>query len=336
MGDGPFSRHRETTDDGDELNRSTLVDEEFGLWERPAMAPAMAFLRYLPELRRALKEHSADKFFLSVVDSGGEANRNMVLSPGETIIVGRHTKCDLVVEHRNVALRQLAIHVAHSSTAQRPLVRVWDLHTGKSLTTEDANQVEALASNGPTFLALGRYHIALMPLGVLPETLPLATRQAWQTLPRREFVSTLAEGTGSRLLPHKLGGPEGTTSVTKMRTSITLDELEVSPVSEEDAIGTLIIQGMRKRREFLLGEEHLERGILVGRYDRCLGRGLDLTVSRVHLMLACVGGDIIAIDAASTVGCKIDSKPISSVHLERATKIWMGKYSYLIWRPNES
>lgn len=320
--------------DGEDLNRVTLVDEEFGLWERPAMAPAMAFLRYLPELRTALKEESPDKIFLTVVDSGGESNRTMILSPGQTLIVGRHTRCDLVLTHRNVALRQLAIHVAHSSTAERPLLRVWDLHTGKSLTIEDGLQVEALESTGPTFLALGRYHIAALPLGLLPPQLPLATRAAWQTLPSREILSALAEGTGSRLMPHR-SGVDRTTSVTRMRTSITLDELEVSPVSESDAIGMLIIQGMRKRREFLLGREHLERGILVGRYDRCLGRGLDLTVSRVHLLLSDVGGDVIAVDAASTVGCKIDGKPMTSVRIDRPTKIWMGKYSYLIWRPNE-
>jgi hypothetical protein len=316
-------------------NLQTVHDGDLGLWERPAMVAPMAFLRYIRELSLARATHSDNDVFVSIVDSGGEANRTMTLAAGESMIAGRHTQCDLQISHRNVALRQVAVHVGHASTALRPLVRVWDLHTGRSLTNEDGKKIEALASDGPVFLSLGRYHLAIIPLGQLPRTLPVSTREAWASLPQRNFISAMAEGSGTRLLPEKLGGVSGTSSITRMPSSVTLDDIERTPVSPEHRIGTLVVQSLDSRLKFHVGMEHLERGILFGRYGRCLGKGFDRRVSRVHLLLASVGGEIVAIDTASTVGSKVDEVGIKSARLTGETKIRLGKHSYLIWRPRE-
>lgn len=317
------------------VNTNTIHDGDMGLWERPPMLAPMAFLRYLRELTRARATYSDNEVFVCIVDSGGEVNRTMILSPGESAIIGRHTQCDMRMSHGNVALRQLAVHVGHVSTGRRPLLRVWDLHTGQSLTSEEGRKIEALASDGPVFLSLGRYHLAILPLGQLPKAMPVSTREAWAALPRRNFLSALAEGSGTRLLPEKLGGVSGTSSITRMPSSISLKEIERTPVAPDSRIGTLVVQSQDQGLKFDLGMEHLERGILVGRYSRCLGVGLGLRVSRVHLMLASVGGEVVAIDTSSTAGCEIDEVRIKSSRLTAKTKIVLGRHAYLIWRPRK-
>lgn len=298
------------------------------------MSAPIAFLRYMRELTDARAQYSAQHVFLTLVDSGGEANRSMVLAPGESAIIGRHTNCDVKLCHENVALRHVAVHVGKPCEANggRVHLRVWDLHTGKPLTCEDGAEVEALESDGPVFLSIGRYHMAIIPLGQVPATMPLSTREAWASLPQREFLSSLAQGTGTGLLPERRFDL-GTSSVTRMPSSIGLQALESSQPHPIDTVATLVIQGSDKRREFSVGEQHLERGILIGRYRRCVGSGLDATVSRVHLMLATVNGATVAIDTGSTVGSRIGSDRFQTAPLVGPTKIWLSKHSYLVWRP---
>ncbi len=324
----------ETSEPPIDFNQQTLVDSSVGLWSRPAMSAPIAFLRYMRELAEARTAHGDGHVFVTLVDSGGEANRSMVLAPGESAIIGRHTKCDLKLSHDNVALRHLAVHVgkARKANGNRVNLRVWDLHTGKTLTCEDGTEVEALEADGPVFLSLGRYHLAIIPLGQLPKTLPLSTREAWATLPQREFLSSLAQGTGTTLRPDRRLDLS-TSSVTRMPSSIGLQALESSQAHPFDTIATLVIQGADKRREFNVGAQHLERGILIGRYRRCVGSGLDATVSRVHLMLATVAGSTVAIDTGSTVGSRIGSERFQTVPLVGPKKIWLSKHSYLVWRP---
>lgn len=301
------------------------------------MAAPIAFLRYARELAEARATHGDQDVFLTLVDSGGEENRSLVLGPGESAIIGRHTKCDLRIEHEDVALRHLAVHIssANRNIPGRSLIRVWDLHTGKTLTCENGTEVEALEADGPVFLSLGRYHLALIPLGQLPETMPVNTREAWASLPQREFLSAMAQGTGTALLPEKRA-TLGTSSITSLPSSVGLKALEDSQSFQVDTVATLIIQGQGKRREFKVGAENLERGILIGRYPRCVGSGLGRRVSRVHLMLASVGGTIVAIDTCSTVGSHVGSERFCTLPLDGNQKIWLSKDSYLVWRPERA
>ncbi len=317
-------------------NSRTLCDSSMGLFGRPAMAAPMAFRSYANELWAARAEHHDNDVYVVIVDSGGEANRKMTLSPGDSIILGRHSKCDLQLQHRNVALRQLAVHVSRTSTGDAPLVRLWDLHTGKTLLSEDGKKIEALSSDGPVFLSLGRYHLAIIPLGQIPKHMPASIADAWSCLPQRTFLSALGQGSKQTLLPERFGGPASTTSVTLLPSSIGLRELEETPVPPHQRIATLYLQSQDMRLTFHVGHEHLERGILIGRYGRCLGSGFDRSVSRVHLLLATIAGEVIAIDSASTVGCRISSLRINSLHLNSETTIHLSKQSFLRWTPHES
>jgi hypothetical protein len=317
-------------------NCQTLCHSSMGLFERPAMEAPIAFLSYHRELWAARAVHGEDDVFVAIVDSGGEAIRSTTLTPGGSIILGRHTQCDLQLEHGNVALRQLALHVARRSTSKAPLVRLWDLHTGTTLLSEDGKKIEALSSNGPVFLSLGRYHLAIVPLGQIPKIMPEKTADAWATLPERTFITALGQGSRQTLLPERFGGPSTTSSITLLPSSIGLREVADSPVDPRSRIATLYLQSEQMRMTYQVGHEHLERGILIGRYGRCLSAGFDRSVSRVHLLLAAVDGEIIAIDAASTVGSRISSLRIKSLHLNSETKIYLSKKSYLRWAPRES
>lgn len=317
-------------------NCQTLCDSSMGLFERPAMVASIAFLRYQHELWAARAAHDDDAIFVAIVDSGGEPNRATTITPGDSIIIGRHSQCDLQLNHKNVALRQLAVHVGRNSTGTAPLIRLWDLHTGKTLLSEDGKKIEALSSNGPVFLSLGRYHLAIIPLGQIPRTMPASTSDAWATLPQRATISALGEGSRQTLLPERFGGPSTTSSITLLPSSIGLRDIERTPVALNSRVATLYLHSEEMRLTFHVGHEHLERGILIGRYGRCLGAGFDRSVSRVHLLLTTVDGEVIAIDSASTVGSRISSLRIKSLHLNSETKIYLSKKSYLRWKPRES
>jgi hypothetical protein len=317
-------------------NSQTISDSSMGLFGRPAMAAPMAFRSYARQLWAARAKSHDNDVYVVIVDSGGEANRHMTLSPGDSIIIGRHSQCDLQIPHKNVALRQLAVHVSHTSTGKLPRLRLWDLHTGKTLLGEDGQKIEALSSDGPVFLSLGRYHLAMVPLGQIPKNMPATMRDAWSSLPQRTLLSALGQGSKQTLLPERFGGPRSTTSITLLPSSIGLRELSQTPVAPDQSIATLYVESPDMSLKFQVGHEHLERGILLGRYGRCLGSGFDRSVSRVHVLLATIAGEVIAIDAASTVGCRISSLRIKSLHLNSDTTIHLSKRSLLRWTPHES
>lgn len=333
MGKNPFAQGTVVLA-AEQFNLRTMAQHD-GLFQRPALSASEAFPHYLSELRAARLAMPDNTIFLAVIDSGDEPNRSLIVRPGDSAILGRHERCDLRLRHCNIALRHLAVHMSQDSTSQQPHLRIWDLHTGTPITTEEGHDVEALASDGPTFLSLGRYHIAAIPLGQLPKDLPKLARDAWHSLPKRTFLTSLAEGSSSRVLPRSLGGPDDITSVTHLQSSVGLEEIAVSAIDPGEAVAILNIQGERKVRTFALGSEHLERGVLIGRYGRCLGRGFDLAVSRVHVLIASVGGTTVAIDTASTVGCHVDGFPMSTRQLGGQTKIRLGKLSHLVWQPRD-
>ena len=79
-------------------------------------------------------------------------------------------------------------------------------------------------------------------------------------------------------------------------------------------------------------EADLERGVLVGRYERCQLGASDDKMSRVHLLIIRDGQLTWAIDTASTNGTKVSGEPVRRAPLTEGTTLELGKQITLRWQ----
>ena len=286
---------------GEEQNGRTMVWFAGGVFCREPLPGQIALARYESALRRAAREHARDRTFVAVVDSDGSLTRHQVIEPGEALVFGRHEQARLRHPAEDVSLRHIAVASAPSSTAEAPLVRAWDLMTGRCFETEDGQVTEAITADGPVFATIGSVYLAIIPLASLPETLPLGTLALWLALPDREVISRVAEGSSIRPLQPAVRSKAGRTS---MITRILPAQAPVD-CHAELSVAELTLTSDEGCQRYRISSEALERGILIGRYERCMGIGKELdSLSRVHLLISKVGTDILAIDTASTFGSK--------------------------------
>jgi hypothetical protein len=305
-----------------------------GVFLREPLGGQIAMARYEAPLRIAVQDHDRDRVFVAVVDSDGRKTRHAVLGPGDSIVLGRHEQARLQHESEDVSLRHVAIAVAPSSTAAAPLLRVWDLVTGRPFKTEDGMPTKAITADGPVFATVGAIFIAIIPLSSLPKKLPLGTLALWHSLPERKVISRVAEGSVVESLPPAKAKAK---PVVKRRTTMVT---RVGPVSgpmdcpPELAVAELRLATSAGSRRYRISMEALERGILIGRYERCLNLGGDeiSVLSRVHLLISKIGLDVVAIDTASTFGSIRKSDAFESVVLRDQDKMLLADVLLVEWK----
>jgi hypothetical protein len=293
--------------------------------EAVAPAPAHAFDVAFPRVLEHAHLAPGSVVVVAVGDRGEIASA--VIAPGAGLTIGRHSLCRLRLPDDGISLRQLTC--ANASGPNGPLLRVWDLHTGRPFATEDGAAAQAVVADGPLYLRLGGCALWLLPTaGPSPgRAWPPSAADAWAALPSRHIVSRLAEGTSAALLPGRaVEAPArspweaGGTRVTRVLGTAALGELAV----EAGAVASLEVEldGVRKR--YAVGAEHLERGVLIGRYDRCgTVIGDNDRVSRVHLLIASVGAEVWAMDTASTNGTELDGALIEAARLSERAVLWV-------------
>lgn len=333
MDDGKFARGTRLADNGAEKNGRTQIAYCGGVFSREAMAGAIAMARYESALRKAARDHVRDRVFVVVLDSDGSAAEHRVLAPGESAIFGRHEQARIRHVSPDVSLRHVAIAVAPRSTQLDPLIRVWDLATDRPFKTEDGLLTEALTADGPVFATIGSVFLGVIPLSSLPTDLPLGTVALWNSLPDRDVISRVAVGSAVRpLQPPQSSFSGRTTHVTRISSVLPPEDCD-----PEVAIGALTLSTRMRSRKYRVSAEALERGILIGRYGRCLNVVGDIdNVSRVHLLLSQVGPDVIAIDTASTFGTfDQTSHPIESQVLGEEGELLLADSLLVEWKANK-
>jgi hypothetical protein len=102
----------------------------------------------------------------------------------------------------------------------------------------------------------------------------------------------------------------------------------------EATLGTLEVAVGNRVISAPVGLSALDRGVLFGRYDRCLGATLcDGNVSRVHALLVARAGQLVMLDTGSTNGLFRNGK---RVHCEGVfPKAWydLGDSATVRWTP---
>jgi len=211
-----------------------------------------------------------------------------------------------------VSLRHLLVRATRGPGGHIQL-RAIDLRSRVGLLSEDGRRCEAIASRGPLFLQVASYVVFLLPTG--PSVRPW-TRDADETWrgfsPRSQEILPPPQPLKSRAAP----GADAVRLAT-----ITLDS---SSPQAGDLTSTHAVWS-----------DQLERGILVGRDDRCSHGGLDEgNLSRVHLALLSVDDEVWAIDTASTNGTRVQDGPqFRQLLLSGETRLVLADALALRWTP---
>ncbi len=273
---------------------------------------------------------------VAAVDERARVVGAVIVESGDSLVIGRHTRCGLRLESNTVSLRQLAVYARSEAPGAAPVIRLWDLNTQHPFLTEDGERNAAVSAQGMLYAAVDEYALLLIPTrGPSEPPWPERAEDAWNALPPRQFVDRSLPNAVRRQHSQRLrlDGQPYHTQVTREIPLMMLGEHE----GPEDVWGELQLVGTKRLESHRISLERLEQGVLLGRYDRC---GIPLaelqSVSRVHLLLVQLGEELLAIDTASTNGTCRGRTRIETTTLDDVDSLALGGALQLHWRRLQS
>lgn len=186
----------------------------------------------------------------------------------EALVVGRHTCCDVSLQgDGGLSLRHLLVIIRPLGGKVSPVFRVMDLRTSFGFFDADRHCRQALETEGPTCLQCGRFVLFLFPTG--------------RGLLRE--VTHEDTSTGQRLQgPHRAS---------------------LQPADPGVLLGRIELSCRGSVQTITVTRAAAERGILIGRYERCDNDPVtvldDRGISRVHAAVLLVDGRLYVFDTAS-------------------------------------
>ena len=262
----------------------------------------------------ALAEQSrAGVQVFAVSDEGHLAGQMwLVASPApRSGSLGRHDAVDLYLPDAagELSLRACVVVVRQVGTQVR--TRVIDLLSTNGFTLDDASLCRAVESDGPFFLKVPQYTLFFFGTGTPPPWDDRAKNPFASLPPRR--LHRITRPAPSRRPP---GERDYVTNVTTLRNPARGSREELLAPGEVPE-GRLVLSSQGEEEELPAGSLALERGVLLGRADRCCGRlRLSLGVSRVHALVLRLDDALLLIDAGSRNGTWCGREEIRCAPLE--------------------
>jgi pSer/pThr/pTyr-binding forkhead associated (FHA) protein len=305
-------------------NMQTSLDPGTG-WDTGAWPAEEAFAAAYAQLRKLAQACQRSAVLVVAVDAQGRPVGEAIVEAGHALIIGRHTECGLQLPDEALSLRHLALYALPSLPQAAPTLCLWDLNTGRPFLTEDGEPNEAVTSQGMLYAAVGEYALLFIPTrGRAEPSWPALAGQAWSTLPPRLFIDRGAPSTSRP----RARGQRFTTDVGRMDPPRALS----SRGSPQEAWGTLKLVLDRHAAYSHLSLAQLDRGVLLGRYERCELALLQLgAISRVHLLLVRVGPNMLAIDTASTLGTRRGERKIQATILADSDTLTLARRLQVHW-----
>lgn len=291
------------------------------------------FARGWSALRATLRRYRRPGVAVFGMDASGAVAGSVCLAakPDATTsaILGRHPAADFFLPaDPGLSLRHLAILV-HPLQGSTPRFSLLDLRTGGGFEDEHGNQREALVADGPVFFRCGRYSFFVFVTGGRAER-PEDPRAAWAALPPRRYIDA----------PHARARRE---EDSRHEVTIVSRVSAPSPLrrshDDENPMGELRVISHDRVCGIPLGAEAAREGVLIGRYDRCDTNAVDLLqddrVSRVHLLVIALEGQLFAVDTASTNGTNpVGAEPRRDFRLDYGTRLELGgRRTVVTWLP---
>jgi pSer/pThr/pTyr-binding forkhead associated (FHA) protein len=273
--------------------------------------PTLAALRAQPEV--------GPRLAIVAVHASGDV-RSAVVGSDRFLVIGRHTRCALVLDDPEVSLRHLVAHWSDDE-GDAPTLRLWDLRTGQPFVTEDGLPSSSVVAEGVLFASLGRYQLLLVPLDALAWSDDADA--AWASLPVRRFAS-------ARVARDRVRSRDRRDSTVTHTLPPIVFGAEI--LGGPDAKGRVTVELPDGRTERWVSDEQLDRGLLFGRYDRCqLALDGDDALSRVHLFVVRVDDRVWAIDTASTNGTRHNGVPVAASALSSPASLLLARRCVVHW-----
>lgn len=235
--------------------------------------------------------------------------RFLPASPDEHLVLGRHAECDIQLSaDPTISLRHVlakSIRLEDGAAA----LRLLDLATPRPFTLADGSVQTSVVATGPFAVALGEYVVGGIPHDV----------EEYQTQGGPYRTRALVES-AQRIPLRALQTPAGRRSrITLMPGSRLLTQI---PAWSGEGFARVTLARGGNVSSIVLDEAMMEQGILIGRAERCLDRGLramlTTSISRVHLLLLRDGAHDVAIDLCSTQGTYAAGARLRMVRLPSA------------------
>ncbi len=217
-------------------------------------------------------------------------------------VVGRHSRCDVVLgEDPEIALRHLLIRSV-KMPGEGVALRMLDLHTSLGFHLGEDAPARSMFARGPVSLRVGRYALVAMP-SVGGEA-PL------------EFSPPVIEHAQGSPYRSPSPRPRAVTHITIFPGAPMVDELLARPASA----ARITFRRGHHSHTMDLADTELEKGILIGRADKCnrmMSVLLGGSISRVHLLLLREENGLFAFDLASTHGTFARGQRVRRFQLSR-------------------
>ena len=244
-------------------------------------------------------------------------------------VIGRHECCALNLLDEEISLRHALVRVTRNQ-GDEVRVRLIDLGSSNTFHTEDNQACKSVMAEGPMFINLLGYQLYLLPTGTLnPGAWSDDAETTWQSFPERIYFD--------HRMPERMVGRPAQAPRNRRHTYMTLlpaaQHLRARPGAGGDAVGTILLSAESTQIAHRVSHEDLERGVLIGRYERCQLAGAAGSLSRVHLVLLLDGGDIWAVDTASLNGTIVEGQRISAIQLDREVELKLPSGMGMRWVP---
>ena len=302
--------------------------------EQTAFGPRESFIVAYDRMATLAKVARRPSVVVAAVGPYGQVLEALLVEDRRALVVGRHTHCALRLSGESVSLRHLALLVRYDEQGA-PVVHLWDLNTGHPFLTEDQQPSAAVIAEGPVYAAIGSSALWVVPSGgVADKGWPAQAEEAWHMLAPRQFIDRRSPralvGTPrpQRLSSRHARDPEHS-FITMLGPALALDDSD-----DELPWGEIRIELSGHKQKRRVSAERLEQGVLIGRYERC---GIAFSdrhrnVSRVHLLLVRIAGEIWAIDTASTHGLWRGEHRVTAEVLADPDQLKLGDVATIAWR----
>lgn len=246
-------------------------------------------------------------------------------------VIGRHDCCALTLHDEDISLRHALVRVSQQGVGEAR-VRLIDLGSSNIFRTEDGQACKSVLAEGPLFVHMLGYQLYLFPTGTLATSRwDNDADAAWASFPERVYLD--------HRIPERMNREPRRPPAGRARrhTYMTLlpaaQHLRAKPGAGGNVLGTILLAAENTQIAHRVSSEDLERGVLIGRYERCQLAGASHSLSRVHLVLLLDGGDIWAVDTASLNGTIVDGQKISAIVLDREVELKLPAGMGMRWVP---
>ena len=320
----------------DALNDATRVVSLADL--RPSCEEA--FISHYDEIRhRCAKLAGTDGLAIVAIDEAGVAVSAFLPRRREALevaVVGRHRMADVWLRSPSVALRHLLILTRAGHESEPTRYRVLDLRTETGMMDERGQALRSFEADGPVFFQIENTSFLALPTAT-PFAWPDDPLAAWNAFPSRAYDGEPFQHRRRNGLRERLARDDDD----DQKTSVGIGQSVVDAgraLAKGAPVGSIELETWRGRLTLPVDEAALRAGVLFGRYERCDVGGVDVLevrgISRVHVMLLEVDGELHVIDTASTMGVTVGGMAVRSHPVTSASEILLSKgLAYIRWNP---